>query len=88
MAACTVDITSEEYTDFIYRLGSEGWLSAEPDAMPVCSDYAFPGYSIIYLPSEHTLPISLEKDPYYAIPKLFTLFRYLCPGSFRHFSGV
>ena len=73
MAACTVDITSEEYTDFIYRLGSEGWLSAEPDAMPVCSDYAFPGYSIIYLPSEHTLPISLEKYPYYAIPKLFTL---------------
>lgn len=73
MAACTVDITSEEYTDFIYRLGSEGWLSAEPDAMPVCSDYAFPGYSIIYLPSEHTLPIFLEKYPYYAIPKLFTL---------------
>ncbi|MGI5948040.1 MAG: S8 family peptidase [Lachnospiraceae bacterium] len=73
MAACTVDITSEDFTDFIYRLGSEGWLSAEPDAMPVCSDYAFPGYSIIYLPSEHTLPISLEKYPYYAIPKLFTL---------------
>ncbi len=73
MANCTVDVTSEQYTDFIYRIGSEGWLAAEPDTMPVCSDYAFPGYSIIYLPSEHTLPISLEKYPYYSIPKLFTL---------------
>lgn len=73
MADCTVDITSEQYTDFIYRLGSEGWLASGPDVMPVCSDYAFPGYSIIYFPSEHTLPISLEKYPYYSIPKLFTL---------------
>ena len=73
MADCTVDITSEQYMDFIYRLGSEGWLASGPDVMPVCSDYAFPGYSIIYFPSEHTLPISLEKYPYYSIPKLFTL---------------
>ena len=73
MATCAVDITSENYTDFICRHGCEGWLSAMPDVAPVCSDDAFPGYSIIYFPSENTLPISLEKYPYYSIPKLFTL---------------
>ncbi len=73
MIPCTVNPASENYADFIYRYGSEGRLPApEPEGI-ACADYAFPGYSILYVPAENILPISLEKYPYYSIPKLYGL---------------
>ena len=69
---CPVNPASEDYADFIHRYGSEAGLSDFFQENIACSDFAFPGYSILYIPSELILPLSLEKYPYYSIPKLYT----------------
>ena len=68
---CDVNPASETFADFIHRYGSEAGVPASPSGGVICSDFAFPGYSILYLPSEDMLPLTLEKYPYYSIPKLF-----------------
>ena len=70
--SCPINPASENYADFIHRYGSEAGPSDSFRNDIVCSDFAFPGYSILYVPSEAILPLSLEKYPYYSIPKLYT----------------
>lgn len=73
MPLCPFNTASEQYTDFLYRCGSTDVLSISQEFPSTCTDAAFSGYTVVYAPAASTLPISLEKYPYYSIPKLYTL---------------
>ena len=72
MPSCTLNPASEEVADFIYRFGSLQNNLRDPEQFP-CVDYVSNDYAIFYTPLQDALPISLERQPYYSIPGLFTL---------------
>ncbi len=72
MPSCTLNPASEEVADFIYRFGSLQNNLRDPQQFP-CVDYVSNDYAIFYTPLKDALPISLERQPYYSIPGLFTL---------------
>ena len=72
MPSCILNTASEEVADFIYRFGSLQNNLRDPEQFP-CVDYVSNDYAIFYTPLQDALPISLERQPYYSIPGLFTL---------------
>ena len=47
-------------------------ISGTPEQFP-CVDYVSNDYAVFYTELENALPLSLERQPYYSIPSLFTL---------------
>ncbi|MDO5417207.1 MAG: S8 family peptidase, partial [Lachnospiraceae bacterium] len=73
MPACPVNPASEEVADFIHREGSRSDSLSALQEQILCQDFVSREYSIAYLPLAQARPISLERYPYYSIPKLYAL---------------
>lgn len=72
MPNCTANVAGEDYVDFIYRHNS---LTAEQisESLDVpCVQYINREYAILYAPLEPVLPLTIERQTYSSIPKLFT----------------
>ena len=72
MAECILNPASQDVADFIYRFGSLQNNLRDPEQFP-CVDYVSNDYAVFYTELENALPLSLERQPYYSIPSLFTL---------------
>ena len=72
MAECILNPASQDVADFIYRFGSLQNNLRDPEQFP-CVDYVSNDYAVFYTKLENALPLSLERQPYYSIPSLFTL---------------
>ena len=87
MAECILNPASQDVADFIYRFGSLQNNLRDPEQFP-CVDYVSNDYAVFYTELENALPLSLERQPYYSIPSLFTLWTtppWKLPGSFPPF---
>ena len=82
MAECILNPASQDVADFIYRFGSLQNNLRDPEQFP-CVDYVSNDYAVFYTELENALPLSLERQPYYSIPSLFTLLDDSCRDRFR-----
>lgn len=74
MANCSFNTASETTADFIYHSSIQDQPpSAGRNQASLCLDSVSQDYSIVYVPLDYILPLTLEKYSYYSIPKLFTL---------------
>lgn len=87
MAECILNPASQDVADFIYRFGSLQNNLRDPEQFP-CVDYVSNDYAVFYTELENSLPLSLERQPYYSIPSLlpcWTTPLWKLPGSFPPF---
>ena len=67
--ACTENVASEAYADFItrYYIPSRDFLNGYPTD---CIDFVNEQFAVVYLPLEPLLPLTLSTYTYSGIPKL------------------
>lgn len=70
--ACTENVASEAYADFItrYYIPSRDFLNGYPTD---CIDFVNEQFAVVYLPLEPLLPLTLSTYTYSGIPKLYSL---------------
>lgn len=73
MPPCTANVAGEDYADFIHRHNNLTPEQLNQEFAPYCVEYVNQEYAIIYVPLQLALPISVGRDSYPAIPKLYTL---------------
>ena len=81
MAACTLDVTSEEVADFIDRYNNETDEEIQKRLNTDCIDYASTEYVITHYPISTILPISINNYGYSRIPKIYGLLDTTAPRS-------
>lgn len=73
MPACTSNIAGEDYADFIHRHNNLSMEQLIEQFGTPCIEYVNTEYAIIHIPLRIAQPISIERDTYDAIPKLYSL---------------
>lgn len=73
MPTCTSYVGGEDFADYIYRHNDLTPQQMIEEFDPYCFEYVNQEYAIIYVPLPEAIPISVERDTYPAIPKLYTL---------------
>ncbi len=73
MATCTSNVAGEDYADFIHRHNNLSMEQLMEQFGTSCIEYVNTEYAIIHIPLQTAQPISIERDTYDAIPKLFAL---------------
>ena len=81
MAACTLDVTSEEVADFIDRYNNETDEEIQKRLNTDCIDFASTEYVISHYPISTILPISINNYGYSRIPKIYGLLDTTAPRS-------
>ena len=81
MAACTLDVTSEEVADFIDRYQNETDEEIQKRLNTDCIDYASTEFVITHYPISTILPISINNYGYSRIPKIYGLLDTTAPSS-------
>lgn len=71
MPACTANVAGEDYADFIYRHNNLSMEQLMEQFGTPCIEYVNTEYAIIHIPLPVAQPISVERDTYDAIPKLY-----------------
>lgn len=81
MAKCTLNAASEEVADFIERYSNEMDTELYERLKTNCIDFVSSEYVIAYHPLEEVQPISVARDEYSRIPKLYGLLDSTAPAA-------
>lgn len=73
MPVCTSNVAGEDYADFIHRHNNLSMEQLMEQFGTPCIEYVNTEYAIIHIPLRIAQPISIERDTYDAIPKLYSL---------------
>lgn len=73
MPSCDIHVPSEEFADFIVRYNNAPRESVYEMTGSNCIDFVNNDFAVAYVPLEEVEPISIERQSYGAIPKLYGL---------------
>lgn len=73
MPSCDIHVQSEEFADFIVRYNNAPRESVYEMTGSNCIDFVNNDFAVAYVPLEEVEPISIERQSYGAIPKLYGL---------------